>query len=51
MKDIMELCDIVRETAFAIHCYHKYGHLEKVSRTLSRTAYGKPAGTLSSSIR
>jgi hypothetical protein len=26
MKDIMELCDIVRETAFAIHCYHKNGH-------------------------
>jgi GxxExxY protein len=30
MKDIMELCDIVRETGFAIHCYHKNGHLEKV---------------------
>lgn len=30
MKDIMELCDTVRETAFAIHCYHKHGHLEKV---------------------
>lgn len=30
MKDIMELCDAVRETAFAIHCYHKNGHLEKV---------------------
>jgi GxxExxY protein len=30
MKNIMELCDIVRETAFAIHCYHKHGHLEKV---------------------
>ena len=26
----MELCDLVRETAFAIHCYHKHGHLEKV---------------------
>jgi GxxExxY protein len=26
----MQLCDIVRETAFAIHCYHKNGHLEKV---------------------
>ena len=31
MKDIMELCDVVRETAFAIHRYHKHGHLEKVS--------------------
>jgi GxxExxY protein len=30
MKDIMELCDVVRETAFAIHCYHKNGHMEKV---------------------
>ena len=30
MKNIMELCDIVRETAFAVHCYHKHGHLEKV---------------------
>jgi GxxExxY protein len=30
MKDIMELCDVVRETAFAIHKYHKHGHLEKV---------------------
>ena len=26
----MELCDIVRETAFAIHAYHGHGHLEKV---------------------
>ena len=31
MQDIMELCDVVRETAFAIHRYHKHGHLEKVS--------------------
>src|SRR2546425_7535667 len=30
MKDIMELSDAVRETAFAIHKYHKHGHLEKV---------------------
>ena len=30
MQDIMELCDFVRQTAFAIHCYHKHGHLEKV---------------------
>ena len=29
-NDIMQLCDIVRETAFAIHKYHKHGHLEKV---------------------
>jgi GxxExxY protein len=30
MLDIMELCDRVRETAFAIHVYHAHGHLEKV---------------------
>jgi hypothetical protein len=30
MEDIMKLCDVVRETGFAIHQYHKHGHLEKV---------------------
>jgi GxxExxY protein len=30
MKTIMELCDAVRETAYAIHVYHGQGHLEKV---------------------
>jgi GxxExxY protein len=30
MKDISELCEIVRETAYAIHVYHGHGHLEKV---------------------
>jgi GxxExxY protein len=30
MKAVMELCDIVRETAYAIHVYHGHGHLEKV---------------------
>ena len=30
MEDIMDLCDVVRETGFAIHRYHKHGHLEKV---------------------
>jgi GxxExxY protein len=30
MSGINELCDFVRETAFAIHRYHKHGHLEKV---------------------
>jgi GxxExxY protein len=28
--DINALCDVVRETAFAIHTYHAHGHLEKV---------------------
>jgi len=27
---IFKLCDQVRETAFALHCYHRHGHLEKV---------------------
>ena len=30
MRDINDLCDIVRETAYAIHCYRGHGHLEKV---------------------
>ena len=29
MKTIKELCDMVRETAYAIHTYHGHGHLEK----------------------
>ncbi len=28
--DIKKLSAIVRETAFSLHCYLKYGHLEKV---------------------
>jgi GxxExxY protein len=27
---IMQLCDVVRETGFAIHKYHRNGHLEKI---------------------
>ena len=30
MQNIMKLCDVVRETAYAIHVYHGHGHLEKV---------------------
>lgn len=30
MRDIMRLCDEVRETGYAIHKYHSHGHLEKV---------------------
>jgi len=30
MQTIFELCDVVRETAYAIHEYHGHGHLEKV---------------------
>ncbi len=29
-QDIKKLCDDVRETSFAIHKYHKNGHLEKI---------------------
>jgi GxxExxY protein len=29
-ESINELCDIVRETSFAIHKYHRNGHLEKI---------------------
>ena len=25
-----QLCDVVRETSFAIHRYHRHGHLEKI---------------------
>jgi GxxExxY protein len=30
MRTINQLCDIVRETSFAIHLYHRNGHLEKI---------------------
>ena len=29
-EHINQLCDVVRETSFAIHRYHRHGHLEKV---------------------
>ena len=29
-QDIKQLCDIVREISFDIHCYHRSGHLEKI---------------------
>ncbi len=29
-EDIRHLCDIIRETSFEIHCYHRNGHLEKI---------------------
>ena len=30
MKDIKQLCDLVRQIAYDIHVYHGHGHLEKV---------------------
>lgn len=29
-EKIFKLCDLVRETSFEIHKFHRYGHLEKV---------------------
>ncbi len=29
-QDINQLWDVVREASFAIHKYHKNGHLEKI---------------------
>ncbi len=28
--DINQLCDVIRETSFAIHRYHRHGHVEKI---------------------
>jgi len=28
--ELKALCDRIRETAYAIHCYHRHGHLEKI---------------------
>src|SRR6516162_7795400 len=30
MTTINDLCNVVRETAYAIHRYHGHGHLEKI---------------------
>ena len=29
-NDLNQLCDVVRETSFAIHMYHRNGHLERI---------------------
>ena len=29
-SDNNELCDLIRETSFSIHKYHRHGHLEKI---------------------
>lgn len=28
--EVFRLCDLIRETSFALHCYLRHGHLEKV---------------------
>jgi len=30
MRTINELCNVIRETSYAIHVYHGHGHLEKI---------------------
>jgi GxxExxY protein len=30
IDDIFKLCDVIRETGFAIHCYHRNGFREKI---------------------
>ena len=49
MEDIMKLCDVVRETAFAIHRYHKHGHLEK-AYVLSQSGQGVGTGGFASAL-
>ena len=54
MQDIMQLCDVVRETGFAIHRYHKHGLLINFGTTkfeikkyvLSRTGESSRPGSL-----
>jgi GxxExxY protein len=29
-QDIFHLCDVIRETSFALHCWLRHGHLEKI---------------------
>jgi len=29
-QNIFKLCDLIRETSFSIHKFHRHGHLEKV---------------------
>ena len=40
-ENINELCDVVRETSFAVHKYHRNGHLEKVYENALRHRLSK----------
>ncbi|MFO0842692.1 MAG: GxxExxY protein [Gemmataceae bacterium] len=40
-RSIHELCDVVRETSYAIHRYHRNGHLEKVYENALAHRLGK----------
>ena len=43
LMTINELCDVVRETAYAIHVYHGHGHLEKVYENALAPGCGRRA--------
>ncbi len=51
IMSINDLCDIVRETAYAIHLYHGHGHLEKVYENALVHRLKKRALMLDNSIR
>ena len=40
-QQIKQLCDTVRETSYAIHCYHRNGHLEKIYENALRNRLTK----------
>ncbi len=40
-EKIKTLCDLVRETSFAIHKYHRHGHLEKIYENALRNRLSK----------
>lgn len=40
-EHINPLCDIIRETSFAIHRYHRHGHLEKIYENALAHRLGK----------
>lgn len=39
--EINRLCDVVRETSFAIHRYHRHGHVEKIYENALAHRLGK----------
>ena len=41
MKTINHICDLARETSFAIHQYHRHGHLEEIYENALAHRLGK----------
>ena len=41
MKTINHICDLARETSFAIHQYHRHGHSEKIYENALAHRLGK----------